>query len=212
MRDFRLPLQSRWELRFSGILCNVALISQNSADLIQFIILSICSLMDALLQAETCSWLFLTIQSCENCALLGCYAASSDNFLATFRYNLSVPSPGVKNHAFLTPEDGTDRLSLKRHYSLCNNPERCSSHLLRGGSLKSCTVQRCVRLQYIGLVFSIQQEHGYVSPKRQEPFTQRRSVTTQKTWVPCNTAVTASKLPHCKQLRCKHLARDRVQC
>jgi hypothetical protein len=42
----------------------------------------------------------------ENCVLLGCYAASSSssssssNFLPTFRYNLSVPSPrcqGLKN-------------------------------------------------------------------------------------------------------------------
>ena len=33
----------------------------------------------------------------ENCALLGHYAASSSNFLPTFRDNLSVPSSGVKN-------------------------------------------------------------------------------------------------------------------
>ena len=33
----------------------------------------------------------------ENCALLGCYAASSGNFLATFRTNLSVQSSGFKN-------------------------------------------------------------------------------------------------------------------
>jgi len=32
----------------------------------------------------------------ENCALLGCYAVSSGNFLAKFRDNLSVPSSGVK--------------------------------------------------------------------------------------------------------------------
>ena len=34
----------------------------------------------------------------ENCALLGCYTVSSDNFLPTFRDNLSVPSWRVKNH------------------------------------------------------------------------------------------------------------------
>jgi hypothetical protein len=43
----------------------------------------------------------------ENCALLGCYAANSGNFLPTVRDNLSVPSLGVKN----SPEDETDSLS-----------------------------------------------------------------------------------------------------
>ena len=33
----------------------------------------------------------------ENCALLGYYAASSENFLPTFRDNLSVPNSGFKN-------------------------------------------------------------------------------------------------------------------
>ena len=33
----------------------------------------------------------------ENCALLGYYAASSGNFLPTFRDNVSVPSSGFKN-------------------------------------------------------------------------------------------------------------------
>ena len=33
----------------------------------------------------------------ENCPLLGYYAASSGNFLPTFRDNLSIPSSGVKN-------------------------------------------------------------------------------------------------------------------
>jgi len=46
----------------------------------------------------------------ETCSLLGYYAASSGNFLPTFRDNLSVASSGVKNSP-LTPEDGTDRLS-----------------------------------------------------------------------------------------------------
>jgi len=39
----------------------------------------------------------------ENCTLLGHYAASSGNFLPTFRDNLSVA-----NFGFLIPEDGTD--------------------------------------------------------------------------------------------------------
>jgi len=32
----------------------------------------------------------------ENCALLGCYAASSGNSIPTFRDNLSVPSSRVQ--------------------------------------------------------------------------------------------------------------------
>jgi hypothetical protein len=48
----------------------------------------------------------------ETCYLLGHYAASSGNFLPTFRFNLSVPSSGVINY----------------HYSLRNNTE---SHLSR---------------------------------------------------------------------------------
>jgi len=33
----------------------------------------------------------------EHCAFLGYYAASSGNFLQTFRGNVSVPPSGVKN-------------------------------------------------------------------------------------------------------------------
>ena len=36
----------------------------------------------------------------KNCALLGSYAASSGNFLPTFRDNLSVPSSEVRNLRF----------------------------------------------------------------------------------------------------------------
>ena len=53
----------------------------------------------------------------EKCALLGYYTASSDNFLTTFRDNLSVPSSGFKN-----PKGNY-------HYSLRNDPEECSSYL-----------------------------------------------------------------------------------
>jgi len=51
--------------------------------------------------------LYKTAVKAENCALLGYYAASSDNLLLTFRDNLSVPSSGFKNPF----QDGTDRLS-----------------------------------------------------------------------------------------------------
>ena len=44
----------------------------------------------------------------DHCALLGYYAPSSDNFLPTFRDNLSGPSWGFKNP---NPEDGTVMLS-----------------------------------------------------------------------------------------------------
>jgi hypothetical protein len=53
----------------------------------------------------------------ESCALLGCYAAISGNLLPKFQDNLLVPSSGVKNppllddFGFLSPEDGTDKLS-----------------------------------------------------------------------------------------------------
>jgi hypothetical protein len=40
--------------------------------------------------------------SSENWAALGYYAASSGNFLPTFRDNLSVPTSGVKNSRYDT--------------------------------------------------------------------------------------------------------------
>jgi hypothetical protein len=57
----------------------------------------------------------------KNCDLRGHYAASSGNFLPMFRGNLSVSSSRVKN-----------------------NPEERGSHLLRGGSLNSFLLLRCV--------------------------------------------------------------------
>ena len=52
----------------------------------------------------------------ENCVLLGCYAASSFNFLPTFRDNLSGPFFSVQESwnfglGLLNREDGTDGLS-----------------------------------------------------------------------------------------------------
>jgi len=80
----------------------------------------------------------------EVCALLGYYAASSGNFLRTFRYNLSVPYSGFKN-----PRKKLFRNVCKKlyRYSLRNNPEERRSHLLRSGSLKSRkgTPVRCPR-------------------------------------------------------------------
>ena len=63
-------------------------------------------------------------ESCA-CVLLGYYAASSDNILPTFRDSLSVLSSRVNNY----------------HFLLRNDPEDRSSHLLRGESLNSRTLQ-----------------------------------------------------------------------
>ena len=62
----------------------------------------------------------------ENCALLGHYTASSGNLLPRFRDNLSLsrlscPETSVRNY----------------HYSLSKNPEKRSSHLPSGRSLKT---------------------------------------------------------------------------
>jgi hypothetical protein len=54
----------------------------------------------------------------ENCALLGYYAANSDNFLTTVWVPwVGGPETSVRNY----------------HYSLHNNPEEFSGHLLPGG-------------------------------------------------------------------------------
>jgi hypothetical protein len=69
----------------------------------------------------------------KNCALLGYCAASSGNFLKTFRDKLSVLSAGIKNSflLFLAPEDGTDRCPetsvINYLYLLRNDPEERSS-------------------------------------------------------------------------------------
>ena len=53
--------------------------------------------------------------------------------MLTFRDNLSVSSSKVKMEPIGCPETSV----RNHHYSLCNNPEDHSSHLLSGGSLKS---------------------------------------------------------------------------
>ena len=63
------------------------------------------------------SWIKINLPSlisgfrCEvdrNRALLGCYAESRDNFLATFRDNLSVPCIRVENPGLLFFINGTE--------------------------------------------------------------------------------------------------------
>jgi len=71
----------------------------------------------------------------ENWVLLGYYAASGGNFLQTIQDNLLVHPQGSRGS--LNPEDGINSLSEKwvrnYHYSLHNNLEKHSSHLLYGG-------------------------------------------------------------------------------
>jgi hypothetical protein len=76
-----------------------------------------------------------TLLCIENCTLLGYYAASSGNFLRTFRDNLSVPSSGFTLR--MGPVGCPETSVINCHYSLRNNSEERSSQLLRGGSLKS---------------------------------------------------------------------------
>jgi hypothetical protein len=65
----------------------------------------------------------------ENCALLGHYAASSGNFLPTFRDKSGTPKMGLIG----CPETSV----INYHYLLSSDPEERSSQLLRGGSLRS---------------------------------------------------------------------------
>ena len=79
-------------------------------------------------------WVHISTQwQIENCALLRYYAASSGNSLPTFRHSLSVSSWSLK-----TGPIGCAETSVRNyHYSLRHSPEGRSSHLLRGGRLKS---------------------------------------------------------------------------
>jgi len=83
----------------------------------------------------------------EKCAHLGYYAASSGNFLPTFRDNLWAQLSGVKNPREritilplkMGPIDSPEMSLRNYHYSQRNNSEERISHLLRGGSLNSRT-------------------------------------------------------------------------
>ena len=78
----------------------------------------------------------------ENCALLGYYAASSGNFLPTFRDNLLVPSSGVKKTRSLRMElVGCPKTwASNYHYLLHNSLEKCSSHLPTNLTIWHCKV------------------------------------------------------------------------
>ena len=67
----------------------------------------------------------------KNCALLGHYAANSNNSSLTFRDNLSVRNPQVNNPEFstlkLVPIRGPETSVRNNHFLLCNNPEERKS-------------------------------------------------------------------------------------
>jgi len=85
----------------------------------------------------------------ENWALLGYYTARGDYFLPTFRYNLWVPSSGVKK---MGPVGCTETSLRNYYYSLRNNPVEHSSYLFLGTSLKSRLSIR-LRICLPGLLF-----------------------------------------------------------
>jgi len=71
----------------------------------------------------------------ETCALLSCYAASSGNFLPTFRANKNLRT--LIWFLMLIPIGCPETSVVNYHCSLSNNPEERRSQLLRGGSPKS---------------------------------------------------------------------------
>jgi hypothetical protein len=71
----------------------------------------------------------------ENCALLRSYAACSDNFLPTCREKSFLDSLPLKMGPIGCPETSVRTYQ----YMLCISLEERSSHLLRGGILKSRT-------------------------------------------------------------------------
>ena len=104
-------------------LMTLNLLHQNSTDLIIFHCIS-----------THFSHIIIILVTLKNYALLGYYAASSGNFLPTFRDNLSAPFLGGLKMGLI----GCPETSVRNyHYSLRNNPEERISHLLLGESLKS---------------------------------------------------------------------------
>jgi hypothetical protein len=76
-------------------------------------------------------------QQPEKCTVLGYYAVSSGDSSPTFRDNISVPSMGQEMRPIWCPETSVRNYDCSQR----NNPEECSSHLLRGGRLKSSKLQ-----------------------------------------------------------------------
>ena len=91
-----------------------------------------------------------------NCALLGCYEASSGSFLLTFRTTYRSHLQG----------SGRPETSVRNyHYSLRNNPAERSSHLYPSGSLKLriyVTANFCEPNAAFTLVFRILEVPGSI--------------------------------------------------
>jgi len=80
-----------------------------------------------------CSISGLRHEVAENCGLLGHYAASSGNFLPTFRENLSVPYSGVVTDSsplWMGPTGCPEMSVTNCHYPLHKNPEERRSFLI----------------------------------------------------------------------------------
>jgi len=73
----------------------------------------------------------------NNCVLLGCYSASSGNFLPTFREKLTSP--------FFTPEHGTDRF--------CRNVGKNFAITRYVKTQKSAVLTRSINSRFSGIFF-----------------------------------------------------------
>jgi len=75
----------------------------------------------------------------EICGLLGYYKVYGGNSLLMFRHN----QRGQYVWPLKTELIGCPKISVrKHHYTLCNIPEEQRSHILHGGSLKSCAFHK----------------------------------------------------------------------
>jgi len=83
---------------------------------------------------------------------MGYCAAISGNSLPTFRNNLSVPTSRAIGP--MGPIGCSDTSVMNYHHSLRNNPDGRSSHLLRGGSLKSPTIYNIHFPHFLQCIFT----------------------------------------------------------
>jgi len=91
-----------------------------------------------------------------NCALLGYYAASSGNFLLTF---------GTTYRSHIQGSGRSETSVINYHYTLRNNSEEQSFHLLRSGSLKlrtNVTANCCEPNAAFTLLFRIMEVPGSI--------------------------------------------------
>jgi len=83
----------------------------------------------------------------ENCALFGYYAVHSGNYF--YRSSGQPMGPIINSWPFQLGPTVCPEISVwNHHYSLQNNPQEHNSHLLGGGSLKSCKMHHIFILHY----------------------------------------------------------------